>query len=561
MLNKSFRYIGTLICISLSVSVFAQSTKKDTGDIIVIRGEGYVPVIKKDAFKVSETPQNVKGPEIRSDIQYVIQPSRIDTKFKLEPITAARMSGEPLTKLYKSLIKVGYGTYQTPMAEIFFNTGRSKKRSLGFSYNHLSSNGTIDNFGNQAYSTNNAKGNMSYFYKNHTLDVNANWKRDVVHYYGYSPKIYTDIKEDSIRQRFALSELKTSLYSTYSNHDKLHHRFDLNYYNLFDRFKTMENNVCLKANFDKEIKLDKEMQDEKFLLEIEGTYNSFTNPEDTVSAGLIKIMPAVSFKANDLHVLAGVRGIVEADSTSYLRFFPFVNASLNLADNLVIIYGGINGDVHENTFRTMSTENPFVNPRLNHVNTREKLSANFGIKGNFSSKIAFNASIANYNMINMPLFVTDTTEPMKNRFTVIYDDVKYIKGSGEVSYQKNEKIKFIAGADYYYYQPSTEKQVWHKPSIIGKVIAEYNIQDKIIAKAAIYYYGKTYSKAYDSTGMVVMPHLNKGIVDINIGLEYRYTKILSAFINFNNIAAMRGYPWYNYPNQRFSLIGGLTYAF
>ena len=544
-----------------SVSLAQNKVLKDSNNTIIIQNKGFTPIIKKDAFKTGESPENVKGDEVKADVQYVVQPTRIDTKFKIEPITAARMTGEPLTKLYKSLIKVGYGTYQMPMVELFFNTPRSKKHSFGLSYNHLSSNGTIDNVGDPSFSTNDLKGNMSFYFKNHTLDTKASWKRDVVHYYGYSPTAFPEIKADSMRQRFALSTASASYYSTYTNHNKLHHRFDLDYYNLFDRFSTMENNVLFKTTLEKEIKIDKEMQEQMFRLEISGVYNSLMSPKDTLAKGLIKFTPSFSFKANDLRVMCGLRSVFELDSTSYLRFFPFINASLNLADNLVIIYGGLNGDVQQNTFRTLSTENPFVSPNLHYLNSREKLSENFGIKGSITSKLTFNIGVSNYNMLSMPLFVTDTAEPMKNKFTVIYDDVKIFKASGELAYQKNEKIKLIAGVDYFHYQMDKEKYAWHKPNVVGKLAVEYNIQDKILAKAAVYYYGDSYSKTYDSTGAVVVPHLNKGIFDFNLGLEYRYSKILSAFINFNNIAAMRGYPWYNYPNQRFNLMGGLTYAF
>ena len=52
-----------------------------------------------------------------------------------------------------------------------------------------------------------------------------------------------------------------------------------------------------------------------------------------------------------------------------------------------------------------------------------------------------------------------------------------------------------------------------------------------------------------------------GIVDLNLGLEYRYTKKVSAFINFNNIASTRYERWQDYPTQRFNVLGGLKVAF
>jgi hypothetical protein len=51
------------------------------------------------------------------------------------------------------------------------------------------------------------------------------------------------------------------------------------------------------------------------------------------------------------------------------------------------------------------------------------------------------------------------------------------------------------------------------------------------------------------------------IADINLGLEYRYNKRISAFINLNNIASQRYTRWYNHPVQTFQIMGGITARF
>jgi len=61
--------------------------------------------------------------------------------------------------------------------------------------------------------------------------------------------------------------------------------------------------------------------------------------------------------------------------------------------------------------------------------------------------------------------------------------------------------------------------------------------------------------------MRVQPQELKGIFDANIGLEYRYTKKLGFFLNFNNIANYRYYRYNNYPTQRLGFMGGLSYSF
>jgi hypothetical protein len=52
-----------------------------------------------------------------------------------------------------------------------------------------------------------------------------------------------------------------------------------------------------------------------------------------------------------------------------------------------------------------------------------------------------------------------------------------------------------------------------------------------------------------------------GYLDLHLGLEYRYTKRLSAFLDVSNLSASKYERWYRYPVQRGLVLGGLTYAF
>ncbi|MCC6690463.1 MAG: hypothetical protein IT235_02915, partial [Bacteroidia bacterium] len=72
--------------------------------------------------------------------------------------------------------------------------------------------------------------------------------------------------------------------------------------------------------------------------------------------------------------------------------------------------------------------------------------------------------------------------------------------------------------------------------------------------------GKQLAKTFDTTGSLVVKEL-KGITDINLGAEYKYSKLFTLFVNFNNIAGFRYYRWDNYPTQRFLILGGLTITF
>ena len=168
----------------------------------------------------------------------------------------------------------------------------------------------------------------------------------------------------------------------------------------------------------------------------------------------------------------------------------------------------------------------------------------------------------------MPLYVKDFSNVLENQFTVLYDTVGLNQISGELAYQKLEKLKIIVRGDYFDYSPANELKAWHKPDMKISLSGIYDLSDKIIVRTDLFFINKQYAKAFnsvtDASGVIVTTEEAKelkGVFDANLGLEYRYTKKLSAFINFNNIGAVRYQKFEDYPTQRFNVLGGLTYSF
>src|SRR6185369_9540363 len=96
-------------------------------------------------------------------LNYTFLNKKINTKIEVETITPASMKGEPLTRLYNSHVRFGFGNYSTPYADIFVNNLRSKKYSVGARLTHFSSAGKISDYGNTGFSDNNATVYGKYF--------------------------------------------------------------------------------------------------------------------------------------------------------------------------------------------------------------------------------------------------------------------------------------------------------------------------------------------------------------------------------------------------------------
>ena len=163
----------------------------------------------------------------------------------------------------------------------------------------------------------------------------------------------------------------------------------------------------------------------------------------------------------------------------------------------------------------------------------------------------------------MHFFIIDysNTSALDNQYQVFYDNTDLFNVSGQVKYQFKEKINFIAKGNYYMYKTKNLNRAYHKPDFDLTFSANYNIKSKIIIKADVFVIGNQFAltKVQDNYTYSYESKLMKGIVDVNLGAEYRYSKMLSFFVNFNNIANTRYYRWEKYPSQRFNLMAGLTF--
>jgi hypothetical protein len=550
-----------LISLCFLLSGMFVSAQKTNEDVIII--DAYKPTIS-DAFKINENPKITDTVVKKPELNYSITSKAIHTSFDVEPIKPAKMIGEPLTKLYKSYIKLGFGNKTTPLGEVYFNNLRSTNQTIGFYFNHLSSSGKIKDYAFPGFSDNNASIYASRYFRNHTLSADINYFRNVVHYYGYKPDeyVFEPLSKDDIKQRFLKVGGELSYFSTYSDSSKLNHAFKLKYYNLSDLYDAMEDYLYFKGSINKKVEfLGKNFSRQMLGLNaIVDLYND-NRPSDTLTEGTIKLQPFLSATYSILKMKAALNIVFEATDNSKAKINPDLSLDLNIANNVFVIFAGYRSDQYRNNLIDLANENPFINTKLPLGFSNKKSEIYGGIKGSLSSYLSYNAYVSKSKIENMPLFVNDTTYTLQNRFTVTYDTVKVFNTHTEIAFQKTEKYKLMLVSNFYQYFTSHELEAWHKPNMDIKLAFNYNLKNKIISKIEIFAFNRVYAKSYSPDNIPkVVPVTLKGTVDVNLGVEYRYSKILSGFLNFNNIGAVKYQRWNNYPSYGFTIMGGITYA-
>ncbi len=520
----------------------------------------YAPTIK-DAVMLTDLPEIKDTVKKISNINYGIQSYPLVSKYEVIPIDAAKMQNEPLAKLYRSLIKAGMGTYTTPYLELWVNSLRTRDVAYGAHYKHLSSSAQLKGVGYSGFSDNEAEIFAKKFYKKHTLTGELNYKRNVIHYYGYDTSEH-QVDKSFFKQRYQLFEPIVTVQSHYTDSTSINHFIKASYYNLADQRQASENNIRLNTLFNTFI------NKERLFVGVDVDYYNHKLPTDTFNNAIIKLNPYFDAHGKKWKAdigLAAALDVFNAQGDAKFYFYPQLNAQYDVYESIIIPYAGINGGLQKNSFRSLSNENPFISNVFEYKNTNTKFNLYGGLKGNLSSNLSYDAK-AIYDVVdNMPFFVIDYSgnTTLDNKYKVIYDNTNKFTASGQLKYQYKEKLHIIAKGNYYNYQTATLTRAYHKPDFDITLSTIYNLKSKFIVKADVFVIGNQFALTETkdaNNNYITEPKLLDGVGDINLGLEYRYTKMLSFFINANNIGNMRYYRWERYPSQRFNLMVGLTFV-
>lgn len=544
----------------LVLGYFAAALSQTGLNDINLNAESVFEPTIKDAVKLGDLPEIKDTVKKIANINYGIVSTPLVSKYEVIPIDAAKMQNEPLSKLYHSLLKVGMGTYTTPYGEFWINSLRTRDVAYGLHLKHLSSSSHLKDVGYSGFSDNEGEIYGKKFYKKHTLSGEFNYKRNVSRFYGYDTT-ENKLDKDYTKQRYQLFEPVVKLQSHYTDSSKINHAIKVGYYNLKDLYNVAENNIKLNTIFNTFI------NKERLFVAFDADYYNHKLPNDTFNDVIIKLNPYFETHGKKWMLDIGVAATMDVftnQSSTKFYFHPQLNAQFDVYESIIIPYAGVNGGLQKNSLRSLSNENPFITNTLNYKNSNTKFNVFGGLKGNLSSKTSYDVK-ASYSVVDsMHFFVIDYTKngTLDNQYKVIYDNTNLFNVSGQVKYQYKEKIHFIAKGNYYMYKTKNLTRAYHKPDFDLTFSAQYNLKSKIILKGDVFVIGNQFALTQVSDASfnyTTEPKLLKGIVDVNLGAEYRYSKMLSFFVNFNNIANTRYYRWEKYPSQRFNLMAGLTF--
>ena len=578
---RKFRYIYCAVAVLFSSTiVVAQNEEEEVYNENVVVISGYQPVLQKTE-RINVVHRITDTANMKVDFNYKVYPHRLFSLYAPERINAARLVGEPSAKLYKSYIKLGMGNYMSPLADLYFNSLKNKSLNYSARVYHNSSWWSLKDYGSNWYSNTDLDLFGKYMWKNKVLSANVFYNNDYNLYYGF-----TDSTLNAIYPNLNRDDLEKSDYSQVYNYvganvdfrtsnkkiEDLYYQVALGIYNFSDHYAS--NEFCFKMNADLHYGFAW-FGNEKEILGMQVAWDLYSNTVDTMiypyafkgissidsikeKEHLLKIHPYFKFKLYGFDLDAGLNVFVSTSNKVKLK--PHIILSQDFSDETLHFSIGAVGDAIRNGWQNLRIENPYVAP---HTETATTYTNKYFLEGKFAlmNNLDLGLALAYQTFTNAPVFMIDTNYALGNVYSPIYIDYDMLQVGFNSKYRLSENLGLAFSANYYRYflpEKSPIQEMLYKPNFDLDLGAFYSYNDKIIVSLNTILLGKMNGLNIENNEYVYEKMPIKYGIDLNV--EYRYTKALSFFATFDNVAFQRYFYWTNYPSQKFRVMFGLTYT-
>ena len=510
---------------------------------------------------------------------YSITPTRLKALYEPARIKAARIVGEPATKLYNNYIRIGVGDYWSPMADLYWSSTRDKKKTYGIRVNHLSSWGSISNYGRNHFGNTGITLFGKYIAADKLqLSTDLGYEHDHNLYYGFHDTTLAAVFPAYTRDSFALADYKASynlaswnigLRNMELDPYKLGYSANIHLSDLWATWHQNELNLNLSGDIHYGFNVMRKYRGVAFLrFEWDAYANRFKSDyrmplgfvpqpvQDTAMGyrNIVKVNPYVDFMFSGLQFHAGLTTGWDAyttDSATTFRLFPDVVVSKKLMNDNLDLSIGATGGFDANSLNIIRLVNPYVAPGSEMRATRHYDFAAHA-RWSISRKLEATAEVT-YALLRDDLnFCIDSNYALDNVYRTDYIDNNRLTVGAMLAFVNDEMVTLRAGGHYYAYSlQGDDSLLLYRPRWDAMLTADFNYHDKWL----LHLKGELIG-AVDADFGARLP-MRYGI---GAELEYRHNKALSFFVKMDNLAFQRYYLWANYPSRRGLFLVGLTYT-
>ena len=535
-----------------SLSLLAQKDSSRKSQSIDITSS-FKPVLR-NASKINFSGSPLQVDTSRPNFSYNI-PSQ-NLFYAYQPISLRPLALAQDSNLYlgsRKYLKAGFGSYTTPYLKAGLSFGDGRTSLVNITGSYIGSKGNDIKF--QDYSQARISSSGSYFGQKNEVYATAAVSQDKYYLYGYDHNFAPNIKKDDIRNQFEEINLSGGIKNTVATGTGISYNpnAEISFYTNKD--KLSETSVKIIAPFEKHFA-------ESFAFNVTATadltkYSTIGYVPSNIrfNNNLVQVAPSLIYNS-DLLKFNG--GVIPTWNNGEFVLLPNIHAEARVQDKVFAIQGGWVGRYVKNTYKYLSSINPYLSPLLSQKNTKEMeyyggLKATLGQHFNFSAK----AGLVQYT--DLQLFINDTSfAGGLGGFKVVNESkAKNFRLHGDIGYINQDKFSFTAGLTLNGYTNLQDNaKAWNTIPMEFTSSLRWWAYERLMVKADLYLFG---GSKYLEKGNTFKT--SKGGTDLSAGLEYRINKQFSLWLDANNIFNDKYERWHNYPVYGLNLVGGILIKF
>jgi hypothetical protein len=542
------RFFQILSIGTLTVAGNSLYAQKDTSSRGVVITSAFKPVLK-DAAKINfnATPPvaDTTKPKLKYDIPnqnmlFAYQPG------SLKPLALDIDSGGRWDN--SSYIKAGFGSLKTPYLQLGISLGDGKTAGLNIFAKHVSSDGKRDF---QDFTNTQVKlGGHFQTAKNIEWNVGVGMKQDKTWKYGYQPEnlVFTD---DSLKQSFNTYSGKVGFHNINKTAFGISYAPEIKIDVMSDDNKNSESNTVVNLPLEKTIGT-------QFAVKLGLTFDlSRVSPENkaAINNTMYYISPSIVYKSSKFNIQGGIRP--SWDNKTF-KMFPNILADVGTDDSRFTFQAGWTGYIRKTSYQYLASQNPWLEMPTTYNNTwiEERFA---GFKGSVGDHFTYAAKVGFNKLNNQPLFINNYSVADGGKTFLVVNEprINVINMGGEIGVTIQEKFSLLTGWQMNQYSGlKVNDKAWGLLPLEFKTAARLQIIKDLWLKGDLFAWGgPKYLKSDGTDGRL------KGAFDLNAGLEFKITKNLNLWTQFNNITNKSYQRWNQYPVYGFNFAGGIVFSF
>ncbi|MBS1737287.1 MAG: hypothetical protein JSS98_11880 [Bacteroidetes bacterium] len=543
MKKRYFKFLlATFFAQLLFVKNYAQvdTTHRQTIEIT----SSYKPALR-DVVKINlyatAPPADTSRPRLAYNIPaqnlfYLYQPVTLKP-FALQSDTSLLLGG-------RNILKVGFGNFTTPYIAGAMSFGDGKKNLLNIYGDYISSKGKI---ANQDFSELKLKGTGSIFNAGHEAYGSAAFAQHEYYQYGYDHNAL-NFDKDMLRRSYQDFAFSAGYRNTEVNSVGINYDPHITFHSFNRQNKVGENTFSFVLPATKKFGDHVEVK-----VSVLGNVNAYQLKSSNlkINSQLYQIAPELAYYSDRFNFHGG---ITPSWNNNVVSILPNLYGELQLQKKVFMLQGGWVGRFINNSFRSLSNENPYIEDPVFFYNTKE-MQYYGGIKATVGQHFTFNAKAAFITYNNMPLFINDQVNG--NTFLVVNESrIDNFQIHGDLNFISQDKFTLTGALDLNTYGSLKDNtNAWGLYPLKLQGSFRWNAFKQLLFKADLAAFSG--AKAFDHGQVKSL----KGGTDLSAGGEFKINNKFSAWLDFDNILNSKYQKWNNYAVYGFQAIGGVIIHF